>query len=210
MTQSTKSPGAHDRERRALARKDPVLAGVIREVGALPLRANRDLFSVLGYAITSQQISKHAADAIWGRFADLFERRKPRAAATAGLSVSQLRTIGFSERKASYLLALADAGARGGLDYRLLSRMDDDALIGQLTALPGIGRWTAEIMMIFSLKRPDVFPVADVGIQNAMFQLYGLQGKGRQLHTDMAVVAERWRPYRSLACRYLWRWRRVI
>jgi DNA-3-methyladenine glycosylase II len=192
-----------------LSEKDVLLAGVIAEVGELPLALNRDIFSVLLHGICSQQISKAAADAIWGRFCDRFENRVPNADRLARMRISTIRKCGFSERKAEYTKALSSYARNGGLDYRRIADLSDEEIVSELTTLPGIGRWTVEMLLIFSIGRPDILPLADVGIQQAMMRLFGFDLSGKKLRLKMQSIAESWQPYRSTACRYLWRWRRT-
>ena len=192
---------------RYLRRRDPALRPALR--GARPLRRRRrvDLYRDLLEAIISQQLSVRAAATIFARFLALFAGGEPRPAALLQLSDDQLRAAGVSRQKAAYLRQVAAFAQRHDLSARALRRLDDEALIEHLTAIKGVGRWTVEMLLMFSLGRPDVFPVDDLGIQNAMKKLYGLRGRGRALHRRMAEIAEAWRPHRTYACVCLWRLR---
>ena len=190
-----------------LTQADPVLAQAIAKVAG-PVRpaAHEDLYLALLRAIVSQQISTKAAAAIWRRFTALFRPDGyPEPREVLRLSEDELREAGLSRQKAGYLHAIADYQERGLLDYEHLSQLDGEAFTAHLTAIKGVGRWTAQMLQMFALDQPDVFSEGDLGVQNAMRKLYGLDETGRALHKKMLLLAEPWRPYRSLACKYLWR-----
>jgi DNA-3-methyladenine glycosylase II len=202
-------PPYWDEATRALARGDPVLRRLVRRYPGIHLKRRSDPFTTLARAIVGQQISVAAADAIWRRFVALvdgaptrsFPRLAPAKVAAAGLS--SLRTCGFSQRKAEYLVDLAGHFDSGRLDPRSWRKLDDEALIAALVDVKGIGRWTAEMFLIFHELRPDVLPIDDLGLQRAMSVHYR---DGRAL-TRRAMIkqAECWRPWRSVATWYLWR-----
>ena len=189
-----------------LAGRDAKLAGILN---GLPFKAYRhsDLFLDLLEAITSQQLSGKAATTIFERFLDLFPGRQPTPRRLFALKPERLRTAGLSRQKAGYLHNVATFALRQDLSRAALRHLGDDEIIALLTQIKGVGRWTAEMLLMFPLDRPDVFPVDDLGIQLAMKKLYGLRGDGRRLHKRMTAIAENWRPQRTLACKYLWRWR---
>ncbi|MCB9557218.1 MAG: methylated-DNA--[protein]-cysteine S-methyltransferase [Deltaproteobacteria bacterium] len=190
---------------RQLRRADPKLAAVIRRVGRCTLEPQADpsAFASLVRAIVHQQVSMAAGRTIIGRLSEAMNDRNARLSARRLLAASdqRLREIGLSRQKASYLRALAEHERRGYL--RGIERLDDEALIERLTAIRGVGRWTAQMYLIFQLGRLDVLPVDDLGVQNAVTQLYAL----RQRPTPQRIerLAEAWRPYRSIASWYLWR-----
>jgi 3-methyladenine DNA glycosylase/8-oxoguanine DNA glycosylase len=190
---------------RELSRADPALAALIRRVGPCELGMHRRgrYFPALVEAIIYQQLTAKAAGAILGRFRALYPfGRFPTPAEVASTSAQRLRTAGLSSQKISYLHDLAARLADGSLPLRRISAMDDGKVILRLTEIKGIGRWTAEMFLIFTLGRPDVFPATDLGIRKAVQRLYG--------HTallpprKLAVLAERWTPHRSVAAWYLW------
>jgi DNA-3-methyladenine glycosylase II len=192
--------------RESLRASDPAMARLIDSMEPLDLRAWRarwqlDPFRALARAIVGQQIAGRAAEAIFGRLQTLIGERDP-AAAIADASDAELRAVGLSANKSA---ALRDLGART-LDGRLqLDRIDalsDEEARAQLTAVRGIGVWTADIFLLAQLGRPDILPAGDLGVQNAVQRLYGLQ----RLPTEKEVIAigERWRPNRSLATGYLY------
>ncbi len=191
-----------------LAASDPVLAGVVATTGLGPLHRRDKPYHALLRAVLAQQVSKAAADAIEARFLGLFPSRDPTPARLLRLDAEALRAAGLSRQKAGYVRAVAEAARGGRLARSRLERLDDDAVLERLTAIRGIGRWTAEMVLIFSLGRPDVFPADDVGIERAMERLYPLPERGRARRTAMRAIAAPWSPWRSRACRHLWAWRR--
>ena len=190
-----------------LAQADPVLAQAIAKVpGPVRPAAHEDLYLALLRAIVSQQISTKAAAAIWRRFTALFRPDGyPEPREVLRMEEAELREAGLSRQKVGYLKAIADYQERGLLDYEHLSQLEAEAFTAHLTAIKGVGRWTAQMLQMFALDQPDVFSEGDLGIQNAMRKLYNLEETGRALHKKMLLLAEPWRPYRTLACKYLWR-----
>jgi DNA-3-methyladenine glycosylase II len=190
-----------------LRRRDPALRPALR--GVQPFRRPRraDLYLDLLESIVSQQLSIKASATIFSRFLDLFPDGYPAPARLARMTPTRLRGAGLSRQKAGYLKNVARFALRNDLSARALRALDDDAIIARLTSIKGVGRWTVEMLLMFTLNRPDVFPVDDVGIQNAMKNLYGLRASGRALRRRLEKIAERWRPHRTFACRCLWRWR---
>ena len=190
--------------RRFLARRDPVIGELIRRVGSCGLaRAQHtDPFRALIRAIVSQQLSTKAAATIFARFEALFESGCPTAVEVSALSDERLRSCGLSAQKRGYLRDLCRRVEDGSLPLDALSRLSDDQVIDTLTQVKGIGRWTAEMFLMFRLHRPDVLPVGDLGIVKAVQKVYGL----RKTPTPDRLVrlGESWRPYRSVACWYLW------
>ena len=192
--------------RKHLAR-DPAMRRVLRVVDRPYPQQGRDPYTALIEAIMSQQLSGKAAATIHGRFLDLFARRYPDPKLLARMTPAQLRKAGVSRQKAGYVKNVAAFALEHGLDRKHLSRLSDDEIIEHLTQIKGVGRWTVEMLLMFDLGRPDVLPVDDLGIQQAMQKLYGIRAKGRKLHAPMAKLAEPWRPYRSYACMLLWQWK---
>jgi len=186
-----------------LRRADPVLKEVIRQTGPFAVKLRRDRFQALVSSILSQQISGKAADAIKRKLLDYVgpEGMTPRFIST--LSVEDLRTVGLSRQKASYILDLAQRVHEGSLPLERLARLSDDAVIEALTEVRGIGLWTAQMFLIFSLGRLDVMPHDDYGVRSAIQKLYGLaELPNRQ---TCHRIAEPWRPYASIAAWYCWR-----
>jgi DNA-3-methyladenine glycosylase II len=192
---------------RHLRRVDPVLRGVIDRVGPCTLHPRRDYFVVLCKAIYTQQISTAIAAILFGRFRDLFPQRRPTPGrvleALADGREEAFRGCGLSRQKRAYLLDLARHFERGEIPTRRLGRMSDDEVIESLVRVKGIGRWTAEMFLIFTLNRPDVLPVDDLGLREGVRAFYNLPE--RPSAAELTRVGERWRPYRSIATWYVWR-----
>ena len=189
---------------RHLVRRDPVLAGITRRVGPCLWRADRRTppFAALVESILHQQITGHAAATIHRRLCALVGRPRPRPEDIHGASDEALRACGLSRQKIRYMRDLA-LHVQDGLPLARLPRLSDDAVVEALTSVKGIGRWTAEMYLIFRLGRPDVLPVTDYGIRKAMQMAYGWRSLPKP--DRMRRAAEPWRPYRSVACWYLWR-----
>ena len=196
------------RARRALAAADPVLARIIRRHPRVALASRGDAFSTLARSIVGQQISVKAADAVWGRLAAACPRMTP--AAILRRRAATLRGCGLSERKVEYLRDLAAHFADGRVDPAAFAAMDDEAIIGRLTDIRGIGRWTSEMFLIFNLLRPNVLPLDDLGLLKAV-SLHYLDGvPTRELLTrpgreQVRRLAGAWQPWSSVATWYLWR-----
>ncbi len=158
-------------------------------------------------SIVSQQLSVRAAETIFNRFCALFPDTYPIPEKLLETPVEQLRAVGLSNQKATYLKNVAAYALDNNFDNQAWDSMSDEDVMNMLTQIKGVGRWTTEMILIFTLKRPDIFPADDLGIQQAMTRLCGLTSTGKALHSDMIMHAEIWRPYRSTACRLLWRWK---
>lgn len=186
--------------------KDPALNGLIRTIGLRPPGVESDVYRVLLRSIVGQQLSTKAADTIWTRFLLLFPDG-PSPEAVLRLTAEQLRPCGLSFQKAGYVHNIARFALENDLGHAYFNTLGDDEALDHLTQVKGVGRWTAEMILMFSLGRADVFPVDDLGIRNAMVNLYGLKTEKRQLITDLQSIAEGWRPYRTFACNLLWDWK---
>ena len=187
-------------------RRDPKLAVIIKRVGPCRLAEIPDAppFMALAEAIASQQLSVKAADTIFGRFCDLFgPDRVPDPARLLALDVEHVRGAGFSRSKVAFLRDLASHVVEERLPLHRLHEETDETVLEQLTAVKGIGIWTAEIFLMFRLKRPDIFPADDLGLVKAAQRVYGM--RTRPDRKRLMQMAEAWRPYRSVAAWYLWR-----
>src|SRR5436190_4211213 len=192
------------RARRHLSRRDPVIRDLMRTHGTCGLAdaQHGDPFGALMKAIVSQQLSTKAAHTIFTRLVALFDG-VPTPQALAALTDTQLRGVGLSGQKLRYMRDLGGRVQDGSLPLRALDAMTDDDVIAALTQVKGIGRWTAEMFLMFRLHRPDVLPVDDLGIVKAVQKAYGLR---KTPSADrLNKIGEAWRPYRSVACWYLWR-----
>jgi DNA-3-methyladenine glycosylase II len=194
--------------KRRLAVADPVLGAIIRRHPRIALASRGDAFHTLARSIVGQQISVKAADSIWMRVCTACGDLSPQAVRRR--RTTTLRACGLSERKAEYLRDLAAHFADRRLDQASLAGMPDEQVIERLTDIRGIGRWTAEMFLIFNLQRPDVLPLDDLGLLKAIERHYLpgrelaslLRGQGRQ---QVVELAGSWVPYRSVATWYLWR-----
>jgi DNA-3-methyladenine glycosylase II len=198
--------------RRALAHlsaSDPVLARMIDELGPLPdVREGRpdpgDHYGALVRAIVGQQLSVLAARAIYGRLIERFGGRAPTPAEIVADDPDELRSAaGLSHAKVGFLRSLAEHVISGELELDRLNELTDDAVIEELVAVKGIGTWSAHMFLMFQLQRPDVLPVGDLGIRRAIERAYALDALPTPAQIE--AIAEPWRPYRTLASRYLWR-----
>ena len=190
--------------RRHLMKVDPKLNLIIKRVGACELHAvaPRDPFEALCMSIASQQLSVKAAATIFSRFCDLFPKRKPTPARVMTLSDDQIRAVGFSRPKVSFIKDLATHVLDGRLDLKGLREHADEEVMRQLVAVKGIGRWTAEVFLMFRLGRPDILPADDLGLMNAVQRAYGL--RARPDAKKLRKMGEIWKPHRSVAAWYLW------
>ena len=194
---------ARERARRALRRRDPVLARVIRAAGPCGLEPRGDPYRQLLRSVVFQQLAGSAARAIDARLRAPWRGRYPRPERLLAAPTRQLREAGLSRQKIAALRAVAEAFDSGQLSNRRLRRMRDADVIEAVTRVRGIGEWTAHMLLMFSLGRPDVLPVGDYGVRKGAQQLYGLPGlPGRR---ELEALAEPWRPWRSVAAWYLWR-----
>lgn len=192
-----------------LRTSDPILASIIEAVGDLPdARQGRpepdDHYGALLRSVVGQQLSVRAARAIYLRLLDRYDGRPPAPAQVLAEDPETLRAaVGLSRAKVSYLRSLAEHVLEGSLELRRLDQLADEDVIAELVAVKGIGLWTAQMFLMFHLERPDVMPVGDLGIRRAIERAYALP----QLPGAMQIeaIAQPWRPYRTLACRYLWR-----
>jgi DNA-3-methyladenine glycosylase II len=195
------TPHYWDQAARELAERDIVIRGLVTRFQGLAMGSRGDAFSTLARSIVGQQISVKAAQSVWDRVHTRFEGVAP--ASLARCRVPTLRACGLSGQKASYLKDLATKFLDGSLDPVHWHGLEDEALILELTQVKGIGRWTAEMFLMFYLGRPDVLPVADLGLQRAMRLNYN---RGRPLTAKrMHKIATAWAPWRSVATWYLWR-----
>ena len=198
----TSGPEYWPRAKRALARRDPVLALIIRAHPRIALQSRGDPFKTLARSIVGQQISVKAAQSIWDRLAAVAPDLSPHA--VHKLRLSRLRAVGLSMRKAEYVRDLARHFVDGTLHVHRWPKMDDEAVIDELIAVRGIGRWTAEMFLMFNLLRPDVLPADDLGLRKAVFRHY-VGGDGLAETGVVRKVGEEWRPWRTVGTWYMWR-----
>ena len=194
-------PEYWERAKRPLARKDPVLGAIMREHPKVYMMPRGEPFFTLARAICGQQISVKAAQSVWDRLVVCCSRIEPRA--VLAKKRTELRACGLSDRKVEYIADLAQHFADGRIHVHKWPAMSDEEIIEELTEVRGIGRWTAEMFLMFNLLRPDVFPLDDLGLQKGIRLAY-FKGRKISLKT-MRKLGESWRPWRSVATWYLWR-----
>jgi len=192
-----------------LKRVDPILGDVIDRVGPYEIPRRPERFQALVRAIIFQQLAGRAAQTIHDRFVrQVGGKRFPTPALVLAATDEAMRSAGLSRGKMTYIRDLAAHVRDRTLDFHRFPKMDDDAIVSDLTRVRGIGRWTAEMYLMFNLHRPDVFPVDDLGVRNAVARLYGMSQPPPP--KELLAFGERWRPYRSVAAWYLWQSMRVV
>jgi len=185
-----------------LKRADPVLRAIIDRIGPCKMEFGPPEFHSLAEAIVYQQLNGKAAVTIFKRFTDL-AGDPVTPAGILKLTPEQMRGAGLSKQKSSYLVDMAQRAQRGELDFAKLEKMSDDEVIAHLTQVKGVGVWTAHMFLMFTLRRPNILPVGDFGVQMAMKKHYRKRKMPKP--KDMEKIARAWEPYRSIACWYLWR-----
>ena len=194
-------PDYWDKAKRSLARRDPVMAAIIRAHPKVFMVRRGEAFMTLARAICGQQISVKAAQAVWNRLVLCCSEMTPEK--VLAKKRPELRACGLSDRKTEYIADLAQHFVDGKIHEKRWHEMDDEAIILELTDVRGIGRWTAEMFLMFNLLRSDVFPLDDLGLQKGIRVAYF---KGRKVSLGrMRKLGESWRPWRSVATWYLWR-----
>lgn len=181
---------------------EPKMCALVKRLPKPEWTRGRDPFEALCRAIIYQQLSGKAAATIYSRFTLIYQSKKLEPRLVAKTKLRQFRAAGVSKQKASYLIDLAKKFGDGTVDPKHFHEMTDEAVRAHLVAVKGIGRWTADMFLMFTLHRPDVLPTGDLGIQKAMQKLFGLRTLPKP--EMMEQLAEPWRPYRTVACRYLW------
>ena len=194
-------PAFWDQACAELSAADAALGAVIDLCGPVHLTSRGDAFQTLARSIVGQQISVKAAQSVWNRLVAAVGDVLPQRLAAA--QPEALRAAGLSGRKVEYVQDLARRFAAGLVDPQRWPQLDDEAVIAELSAVRGIGRWTAEMVLIFNLQRPDVFPVDDLGLLRGIEQVYGL-GE-RVTRKEALLIGQAWQPWRTVATWYLWR-----
>ena len=199
MTKNRKQQTAEE----YLSNSDPVLAGIISRVELSNFKPEKDYFRALVESIISQQLSGKAADTIIKRFRNLFPSKNfPGPKQVLRVREARMRAVGMSFQKATYVRNLAEAVEKKKLYFKQFNKMSDEEIISQLVQVKGIGQWTAEMFLMFAMGREDVFSFGALGLKNAIQKAYRL--KKHPEHKKALQLSERWRPYRTYACRYLW------
>jgi DNA-3-methyladenine glycosylase II len=187
--------------------KDKLMADVIASTPLSIVPSNGDAYYSLLESIVSQQLSVKVADVIFGRFLKLFPEEYPHPLLLLAKDVTELRSVGLSQQKANYLLNVATFFEENKVSQLDWAVMSDNEIIDFLTQIKGVGKWTVQMLLMFTIQRPDIFPVDDLGIQQGMVKLYELEETGKNLKTRMLEISEAWKPHRTVASRYIWRWK---
>ncbi len=196
-----------ERGTRHLRRRDPTMRELIKQLGPLDLEARRrgrpaDAYGALLRSIVGQQLSTKAARTIFDRMTALWDGRTPTPQQLLDADPDAIRAAGLSRPKIAYLRSLAEHVLSGELELDRLDELSDEEITAELTAVKGLGRWTADMFLIFHLSRPDVLPVGDLGVRRAIETVYELPSIPAA--EEIEKLAEPWRPYRTLASLYLW------
>lgn len=192
----------------AVLEKDRQLRKILVTQDPFKIRRKRNVCLRLCASIISQQLSTRVAEVIFKRFLTLFNSSDPSPADIISVSVEQLRSIGLSNAKANYVQNVARFALEKGMDNKKLNAMSNEEVIIYLTEIKGVGRWTVEMLLMFTLGREDVFAVDDLGIQQSIAKLYKLEHLPlKELKQQMLKLSGRWKPYRTYACLHLWNWK---
>ena len=183
---------------------DPILDSVTKAIDLPSLKKSEDIYLDLLETIISQQLSGNIAKIIFNRFLELFENGYPNAEILAQIKDEKLRSAGLSNAKAHYVKNLANFVIDNDISVKHLDKLTDEEIIDLLTKVKGVGKWSVEMILIFSLQRPDVFPYDDLVIKKSMVELYKIRKEGKELILKMNSIANKWKPNRTLASRYLW------
>ena len=192
-------PEYWDLAKKELSRKDDVLQGIINEFDDLELVSRGDLFYTLIRSVIGQQISVKAASTVWSRFCERIGDIEPKNILSA--DIEELRSWGLSKRKADYVIVISESWP----DYHSLKwkEMSDEEIIQELIKLRGVGKWTAEMILIFTMLRPDVFPIGDIGMIRGIEKSYN---SGEMMsREELYAISEKWKPWRTVACCFMWR-----
>jgi DNA-3-methyladenine glycosylase II len=188
--------------------KDKRFKKLIDRHGEFELKKRKNLCNYLCASIMSQQLSTKVAAVIHQRFIDLYGGKEPTPEQIVATPSPTLRAIGLSNAKVSYVQNVARFAMEQGMEHKKLSKMDNEEVIVYLTQIKGVGRWTAEMLLMFALGREDVFAIDDLGIQNAMIGIYKLDRTDKKRFREkMLIISQKWAPYRTYACMHLWRWK---
>lgn len=186
--------------------QDPNLSPLVGQIQLPEPQSSGDVYYSLLDSIVSQQLSVKVADVIFKRFLQLFPGQYPHPHQVLALDRETLRSVGLSGSKAGYLQNVALFFQQEDLENKDWSGVSDEEIVSYLSQIKGVGRWTVEMILMFTLQRPDLFPTDDLGIQQGMMRLFGLE-RDRHLKARMIELAEPWRPYRTTVSRLLWRWK---
>ena len=188
--------------------KDKKMKKLVETQPGYQLEKRKQLYLEICSSIISQQLSTKVAAVIYGRFLGLFKKKRPTPQEILAVPHEQLRAVGLSNAKANYVKNVCRFFIEHKLTDAKLHKMENEDFIEFITQIKGIGRWSAEMILMFTLSREDIFSVDDLGIQQAMTKLYKLDATDKKgMKLKMTAIAEKWSPYRTYACRYLWGWK---
>lgn len=187
--------------------KDEKLKKLIEQHGPFELKKQKKLWLYLCFSIMSQQLSTKVARVIKQRFLDLYGK-EPTPQQVVDTPFEKLRGIGLSNAKVNYVQNVARFEIEKGMDHKKLAKMNNEEVIEYLTEIKGVGRWTVEMLLMFALCREDLFAIDDLGLQQAVINLYDLKHRKKKImNAKIIKISEQWSPYRTYACLYLWRWK---
>lgn len=190
--------------------KDKKLARIIAEQQPFVLDTRPKIYLALCRSIMGQQLSTKVARVIYQRFLGLYKGEEPTPEQIAETAFDELRAIGLSNNKTRYLQEVAQFTIKNGMEFEKLEAMSNEEVIDYLTAIKGVGKWTVEMLLMFTFGREDVFALDDLGIQQAMIKLYRLEKlEKKELREKMLKISNKWKPYRTFACLHLWAWKDV-
>lgn len=188
-----------------LEQKDPIMKQIIASASLeIKPTPSIDVYLDLLNSIVSQQLSTKVAKVIWNRFLDLFPDAYPHANQVLAFDISKLRSVGLSNSKANYIQNVALFSQEKAMDFDHLNKFSDEEIIAKLTQIKGVGKWTVQMILMFSMDRPNVFPVDDLGIQTNMKKWYGIDLEKKELKIKLLQISEQWAPYKTLASKYIW------
>lgn len=184
--------------------KDPVMSDIIQNTALPENRSSGNVYHDLIRSITGQQLSTKVARVIYDRFLSIYDGIEPEPQELLATDHEALRGIGYSNQKAKYVKNVASFFSEHPLDFEYWQKLSDREIMDQLITIKGVGKWTVEMILMFTFERPDVFPIDDLGIQMGMKQLYGLKEEKKELKQKMVNIANQWAPFRTIGSRYIW------
>ncbi len=188
--------------------KDKKLKKIIDKIELSEIKPKKNIFVALVSSIVSQQLSTKVADVIYGRFIELLGSNNPTPQQVLLIDYDTLKSIGLSNQKTQYIINIANFAIENDFSYSFINKMSNEDLIKYLTQIKGVGTWTVEMLMMFTLARPDVFSLGDYGLQMGAKKLYNLEDTNKkEFLINIEKLSQKWKPYRSYAARYLWRYK---
>ena len=188
--------------------KDKKLRPLVHNIVLEPLKVNKNIFVAMVKAVVSQQLSTKVADVIFKRFLALYATKNPTPAQVVATEYDTLKAIGLSNQKTQYIFNIANFALANAFTYTYINKLNDDSLVAYLTQIKGIGKWTVEMLMMFTLGRENVFSLGDYGLQMGAKQLYQLDDSNKKLFLQqIEQLSKQWEPYKTFAARLIWRYK---